>query len=711
VISLLPDVLYRPGFSRAFDPRRSRTARSLARAFTPPPPEPLWHWADEHVTLVSEDAAEPGPYRSSKTPWTRRIQEVMIDRIMLVWNAVLGRWEPEQVIEIAVKKSSQSGYSETCLNRVRWAACYRPCNVIYAIDSAVEARKIAERLLRSLAFLDRSIFTGDADDLKALSLRLRGMSVLFYGSYTSGAFANKQAPLLFSDEVEEQGEVKGDTSSTRNLDSRKKSSTGGLHVLLSKPKLKDGPIDKAHARGNQEECYVPCPHCGHRQPLTFFPEEYDSPFSADLIEVRDEQTGAILGTMPVPLPAGEVRRVRTGQLRFDHCKDALGRWDQLRILRETYYECAHCTGAIHQSQHQRWMLDRLQWLPTNLGGTPGIISQHINDLYLEDELCAWGRIALDYLNAKEESYTALQGFYNHRLGKAWSEEANTTEQRDILDNIGGRTLFLVDAPNSKGQPIRHVFHDEGSAAKLVATATQSGFPAVIIASACPAYSRGQVPFVPATYQGVPLVIGGSDLGGNYAKWSVGAVDIHGNIAFFDWGSELGPQEVLALMRTKRWPGPKDAEGKERHYGMSMCFMDCRWRTEEVYKTAHGARGGLIPCMGQGGMMATTCKLFNFVEVPTFRGVKRLDFNKQRANDAYYRDRIKFRRKRVWFPTDVQDHEADTEYIAENCAEFQEEDRKGNLVWSEEPSGPNHFGDCNENIVVGVNFLMRTQPTK
>src|SRR5205085_296037 len=103
------------------------TARAIARAFTPPPDEPIWQWADElPVMLQNEDAAEPGPYRSSKTPWTRRLQDLMRRPFNWAWNFTEQRWVKVKVTEVSVQKSSQSGYSEACLNGIRWRVSFRP---------------------------------------------------------------------------------------------------------------------------------------------------------------------------------------------------------------------------------------------------------------------------------------------------------------------------------------------------------------------------------------------------------------------------------------------------------------------------------------------------------------------------------------------------------------------------------------------------------
>jgi len=88
----------------------------IARAFVPPPPEEIWRWAESEVWLENKAAAEPGPYRSAKTPWTRRLQEIGKRAIMLVWDFDAAKWVAVRVSEFSVMKCSQSGFSEACVN-------------------------------------------------------------------------------------------------------------------------------------------------------------------------------------------------------------------------------------------------------------------------------------------------------------------------------------------------------------------------------------------------------------------------------------------------------------------------------------------------------------------------------------------------------------------------------------------------------------------
>ena len=269
----------------------------LARVFAERPVETIWGFAEKNVFFDATMAPEPGPYDSNKTPWTRRIQE-------LVQNP---HERGDRIRKIVVMKSSQTGFTEAILNCVRWFAARSPRNVIYAIDSKEEAGNISDRLIPTLRALGEDIFTGDDDDEKRFAVKLRYMKIWFYGSFSAGKFANKQAPFGVCDEYEEHGRIAGDTTSLANLESRMKKSAEGMVVVLSKPKVEGGPIHEEFLHGNQEIFMVPCPHCGTYQQITF------------------------------------------ESLKFDHCKNLLGEWDKSRVLRETEMQCAatYCVPREH----------------------------------------------------------------------------------------------------------------------------------------------------------------------------------------------------------------------------------------------------------------------------------------------------------------------------------------------------------------------------
>jgi hypothetical protein len=351
----------------------------VARIFADRPKQSIWEWADDdNVFLDSTMSAEPGFYRSSKTIWTRRFQELM------------GRpyHNGRRIRKIVWKKASQTGITEAILNAIRYFIRFAPRNVIYAIDAVTEAVNIRERLVRTLD--GEEVFTGDPDDLGRVKLTLRHMIVWFFGSFSAGKFANKQAPFGVVDEAEEHAKLSGDTTTSGNVEGRTKTSEEGLVVVVSKPKLKGGVIDKEHALGDQEIFLVPCPHCGTYQELT--------------IE----------------------------KLKFSHCKDLLQGWDLERVLNETYMECeaTFCKKAIFESAKPA-MVEQYHWFPTN-AGDPEVISFHISDLYSPHSSVSWGVLAKKMINSKHDR-RLRQDLWNNNLGLEWEERVTKPEKIDILN--------------------------------------------------------------------------------------------------------------------------------------------------------------------------------------------------------------------------------------------------------------------------------------
>jgi len=630
------------------------------RSFEPPPPDPIWKWAEQNVWLENKEASESGPYRSAKTPWTRRLQEVARDpRMFVVDYGADGKnpqWVVVDVTEFNIKKSSQSGFSEAVLNVIRWRASFRPCNVIYAIDTQEEAENISLRLKPSLQKLDANIFSGNDKDVGTMVMRLRAMEIWLYGSFSSGKFANKQAPLVVSDEVEEHKKPLKDTSNDRNLASRKKTADDGLQFNLSKPKRSGGPICKLFDRGNQEEYHIQCPICGEWQWFSFFPEKKKKliPFAKDLMEVEIDGLRAVL---PRPLPLGELREVKVGRVVFEHCLNSLGEWDELRVLREAYHECGYCKKKIPQEKKPA-LVESALWFPTAVG-SPGVISQHMSDLYSSDRASTTGRIALDYLTANKEGRLARQGFFNHRCGSELREEANKTDDDDIIGNIAG----------AEGDPV-------------------------------PAYTKGVCPFIPNT------LILGADVGLTYARWVVIAVlENAEDCIVLDWGEELGPSEIAEVMLDTTWPcGPKG----EPH-SISFGFLDAKYRKRDSYKACLSVKKPgrypypLFPTAGLGGAASRNIRLWALNKMPNYPAAfKMLVYNDREAKGELYIDCLKKKESRVLFPVDVI---KDKTFMAELTAEEMILTADNTYEWNEEP-GPNHYGDCLKDAITGLRFLTR-----
>lgn len=375
--------------------------------------------------------------------------------------------------------------------------------------------------------------------------------------------------------------------------------------------------------------------------------------------------------LPIPLPLGQTRKIKTGRIVYEHCRDLLGNWDELRVLRDVYYECAKCHGRIDETEKQRLNMqaagrDALHgWLPTKIG-TPGIVSQHMSDLYSTDEDSSWGQIILELITAKKQGRRELQGVVNNRFGNVWHEEINKTAPKDLRDNIAGR---------------------EGDD--------------------CPPYKRGNIPFIPS------IVVIGSDVGGNYARWVlIAAMENQTDAAVIDWGDEIDPGAIGEIMMNNTWPCP--ADGKPRR--INAGFIDAKFRKSEVLRICwHLYTQGLqlVPCTGTGGYAARGVRLWSYNPVNSFAyakaGLRKLDFIDRDAKNDLYIGCINKRQNRLFFPVELGDLPPAAEvqqFITELCAEQLIEDKNGRKQWQDPPKGPNHFGDALKNAVTGLRFLSR-----
>lgn len=733
---------------------RSLLAAAIARAFTPPPDIPIWRWADgdappphdKGVWLQSEDAAEPGPYRSAKTPWTRRLQELGRHPIMWVVDYTdpkKPRWIRSRVTEANAKKSTQSGFTEAILNVIRWFITFRPRNVMYRIDAVDRARKIARRLLRSLKLLDPEIFTDDPDDIKTTEFILRGMELWFIGSFNPGQATQVQAGIVVNDEVEEHAESIGETSTLRDSKYRKKTHTDGLEFNIGKPKLEGGPIHEAWAQGNKEEFHLECPKCHHLQWIGREQEKRETPFAPDLIAL-DRATGEVLPKsaisnlksaitwLPRPLPRGETRLISPAVLQYRHCRDLLGEWDKLKIQREVFAECSKCKHKIFELKYdERGHVigvgvpqslvaqaatrddEMLGWLPTAVG-TPGIVSQHMNDLLSSDQGSYWGDIILELVDAMKRGPKEIQGVVNNRFGNEFAEQLSKTQEADIRANVAGKTLWFVDSQTEQGSR-RDVFENEAQAKLVAASVTDiQGGKVVPIASFCKPYKRGNIPFVPST------LLLGSDVGGNYARWVIAAVLPNKiDAAVIDWGDELDPDAIADIVLNETWPC--SADGKRRR--IAQGFIDSHAFTTEILRACwhvFTTRRShiLIPTAMIGGTAARGMKTWSYHPVRSYRGrvfnhksFKQLGYNFREAMNDVAVTCIQRKQRRIWFPVELGKQDKDLtpderQFITELCNDELVEDKNGRKNWADPPPGPNHYMAALKNCITGLRFLTR-----
>lgn len=227
-----------------------------------PPRLTLSEWADRHRVLSAESSAEPGPWRTERVPYLREIMDTI---------------SGSEYQDITVLKCSQSGGTEAINNAVGYYIDQEPSPML-VIQPNVKPMAEAwskDRLAPMLRDCPR--LRGKVRDPRA---RDSGNTVLhktFPGGYITVMGANSPAGLasrpiriVLADELDRWAASAGTEGDPLSLAEARTTTFRHRKKIVKVTTLgNEGESrgEKAWKLSDQRHFYVPCPHCGHRQPL------------------------------------------------------------------------------------------------------------------------------------------------------------------------------------------------------------------------------------------------------------------------------------------------------------------------------------------------------------------------------------------------------------------------------------------------------------
>jgi phage terminase large subunit GpA-like protein len=342
---------------------------AAAAALRVPPKVTVSEWADSERMLPSKGAAEPGRWRTSRTPYLRAIMDA------------LSPHHPAQ--RIVFMASAQVGKTEAGLN---WSGMVMSTQSapMLAVQPTVDTGELwskqrlqamidATPALRSRVMPARSRDSGNTTRLKEFP----GGLLRIGGANSSADLASMPIRYLFLDEVDrypldldEEGDPVALAEARTTTFVRRKI------FLVSTPTIESlSRINKEWLGSNQQRYHVPCPHCGEKQHL---------------------------------------------------------QWDNLRWPdgrpQEAQYVCEHC-GALIEEAHKGAMLAAGEWIAEF--PDRAIQGFHINGLYTPPGLgLTWGELATEYERVKRDPLR-LKVFVNVRLGECFADPEEKLDWEDI----------------------------------------------------------------------------------------------------------------------------------------------------------------------------------------------------------------------------------------------------------------------------------------
>lgn len=359
---------------------------AMRAALRPPERVTVSEWADRHI-LLDETSAEPGPYRTSRTPYVREWQ----DSAALPW-----------VHQVTIQKSTQVGGSVALLNVLAWAISQDPGPITWVMPTREDAAEFGENRVLPMVSASaalRAQLTGERWDAKRRQIRFKRCRLLFRSARVPKELAQYAARWLFGDEAGKWPQWTQEEAAPWDL-ARERTRTFWNHrvYLNSTPTTPGGLISVEFDRGDRRRFHVPCPHCGSFQVL------------------------------------------RWQQVKFDVSSEL-----EMRAKREARYECDACGHAI-ADQEKAGMLSRGVWVPEGVDlqvvrGHPRLPeerhphrSYHLWAGY--SPWLTWWEIAAEFLRSKGNP-ASLQNFINSWLGEAWVEKVEDPRPEMLKACVGG----------------------------------------------------------------------------------------------------------------------------------------------------------------------------------------------------------------------------------------------------------------------------------
>jgi phage terminase large subunit GpA-like protein len=326
----------------------------------PDPALTVSEWADRHRLLSPRASAEPGRYRTERTPYIRAITDALSPN------------DPAR--RIVVMKSAQIGFTEAGNNWIGYVIHHAPGPML-AVQPTVELAKRFSRqridpLISESPALRERVKPARSRDAgnTMLSKEFPAGILVITGANSAVGLRSMPARYLFLDEVDAyppSADEEGDPVAL--AEARTRTFSWRSKVLLGSTPTIQGlsRIEREFEASDQRRYFLPCPHCQEMQ-----------------------------------------------WLRFERL-----RWDKGRP-ETTHYICASCNGPIEE-HHKTAMLSSGEWRPTAQAQDPGTIGFHISALYSPVGWFSWEHIArLCEVATTDE---AERSFKNSVLGETWVE--------------------------------------------------------------------------------------------------------------------------------------------------------------------------------------------------------------------------------------------------------------------------------------------------
>lgn len=357
--------------------RLNKAMRKALAGMTPPDDLTVSQWAEAKRRLSAESAAEPGPWRTERTPYLREPMDAFTD---------------PKVRHIIMVAASQVGKSEFLNNCIGYIIDEDPGSILFVHPTTIDAQEYSKLriapMLRDSPALRQKIAAPKSRDSHNTILQKAypGGILTMCGSTEAHALASKPIRYVFGDERDRWATSAGNEGDPWDLAmARQTTFYNAKAVEVSTPTIKNASaIEAAYYTGTMERWNSKCPHCG------------------------------------------EYHEIRWSDIRFEYDEIIVSHKKTYKV-KKVYYTCPGCGCISTEAEMKR---APAKWIAEN----PEAYGQGTRSFWLNafvSQWASWESIVLKYLNALG-STKKMQVVFNTCFGEPWEDRGDIEDEDSLL---------------------------------------------------------------------------------------------------------------------------------------------------------------------------------------------------------------------------------------------------------------------------------------
>ena len=365
-----------------------KKAKTLYKLLAPPPRETISEWTDKH--RFTND----GKYYVDTAAYQRGVMDALSNPL---------------VEEVIMMTSAQIGKTEIILNMIGRYAHREPCSIMWLLPSLTMAKQVTKSRLEPM-FEETPVLHGiladkrKRDGKNSLDFKkFPGGELIMAGANSPVSLSSFPIRILLGDEIDRWGKLiksEGDILMLARKRTTRYASNKKIFLVSTPTEKGESRIEPAYRETNQQQYWVPCPHCGLYQILKFqnLKFEYDKDAIKGLTQGAEE--------------AEEFEWKRKAIAEHIHA----------------WFVCEHC-GSVIEHEDKYDMVQSGEWRAK----FPKIVKRqgfHIWQAY--SPFVTWAETASEFLYSTGYP-DRMRVFTNTVLGELFEEKGQRLEDAPLME--------------------------------------------------------------------------------------------------------------------------------------------------------------------------------------------------------------------------------------------------------------------------------------